>query len=146
MEKEVKIYLEFSDEIEELLAKNNIDLKAILKKSKIGKDVEKIPNPFEMEDGIKTRDWILTFSILVGGAYAAKMVLPEINELLKTILGRDVRIYKKQVPATDEKTGKPLKNKKGEIIMVDQEIYEQEKTQRKTETVFDKLTRFWHVS
>jgi hypothetical protein len=107
---ETKIYLELSNEIQELLADNDLSIKDILQREEIDAIVTQGIPPFQAEDGARTKDVI---TIVLAGSFAVAAISFAISQVLNTLHHKPYFVeYYENVELRDAK-GSVLKDREG---------------------------------
>ncbi len=105
-----KIYVEFSDDIQEWMADNGLSVEDILEKEGIDADVEHDIIPVE-KDGSRTKDVVPVIILASGGALTS--VLFAVSHCMKIWLNRPIYTSWEELEEIRDKDGNVLLDKKG---------------------------------
>ena len=111
---QIKIYLELSDELQEVLNDNGISIEDILEQEGIEADVTYGVMPTQAEEGARSKD-VVTI-ILVSSALVLAISVA-ISNVLSTLYRKPIHVVEDDVIVLQDAKGKVLKDKEGNPLV-----------------------------
>ncbi len=131
---ETKIYLELSEEIEELLSENKISIEEILERENIEAEVNSGAAPYQTEEGARTKDVV---TIILAGSAAVAAISFAISQVLHEIYNKPHFVEICENEEIRDAEGIVLLDKDGKPQLKPVKRYELLETQKKRELEFN---------
>lgn len=123
----MKIFIELSDDLMELLSDNNLSVDYILDSEDIDAEVGSGASPYQKEKGAKTRDLITVVSIIGASSTAVIAIAYAVTTVLETLQKKPIyqtyweleEIRKKDGGVILDKDGNPVMKKVKKYILLE---------------------------
>jgi len=118
---QIKIYLEFSDELQEVLDDNGISIEDILEQEEIDADVTYGVMPAQAEEGARSKDIV---TIIIASSALVLAIGAAISKILSTYHRKPHLVEYEEVVVLRDGKGKALKDKDGNPLVERVKRYE----------------------
>lgn len=118
---QIKIYLEFSDELQDVLNENGISIEDILAQEEIDAEVTYGVMPAQAEEGARSKDIV---TIILASSALVLAIGAAISKILSTLQHKPHLVEYEEVVVLQDGKGKVLKDKDGNPLLERVKRYE----------------------